>query len=52
MHLILKEKEYCIATNDKDATIDLLKKASKHTLRLPNLEKGRTHQIQGPPTGG
>jgi hypothetical protein len=25
MHLILKEKEYRIATNDKNATIDLLK---------------------------
>jgi hypothetical protein len=26
MHLILKEKEYRIATNDKNATVDLLKK--------------------------
>ena len=25
MHLILKEKEYCKATNDKNATVDLLK---------------------------
>jgi hypothetical protein len=39
MHLILKEKEYRIATNDNNATVNLLKKASKHTPRLSNLEK-------------
>ncbi len=26
MHLILKEKEYCIASNDKNATVNLLNK--------------------------
>ncbi len=33
MHLILKEKEYRIATNDKNVTVDLLKK-------LPSIHPG------------
>jgi hypothetical protein len=52
MHLILKEKEYRIATNDKNATVNLLKKSLKLTPRLPNLEKRRTNLIQCPQTGG
>jgi hypothetical protein len=31
MHLILKEKEYCIATNDKNVTVDLLKSLQAYT---------------------
>jgi hypothetical protein len=50
MHLILKEKEYRIATNDKNATINLLKKPPSTHPGFQTLK--RTHQIQGPPTGG
>jgi hypothetical protein len=51
MHLILKEKEYCIATNDKDATIDLLKKPpSVHpgfqTLKKEELTKYKVLQLE------
>jgi hypothetical protein len=51
MHLILKEKEYCIATNDKDTTVNLLKKPpSVHsgfqTLKKEELTKYKVLQLQ------
>ncbi len=51
MHLILKEKEYRIATNDKNATVDLLKKPpSVHpgfqTLKKEELTKYKVLQLE------
>jgi hypothetical protein len=51
MQLILKEKEYCIATNDKTATVDLLKKPpSVHpgfqTLKKEELTKYKVLQLE------
>ncbi len=51
MHLILKEKEYCIATNDKNATVNLLKKPpSVHpgfqTLKKEELTKYKVLQLE------
>jgi hypothetical protein len=40
MHLILKEKEYRIAMNDKNATVDLLKKPPSVHPGFQNLKKG------------
>ncbi len=51
MHLILKEKEYRIATNDKNATVNLLKKPlSVHpdfqTLKKEELTKYKVLQLE------
>jgi hypothetical protein len=51
MHLILKEKEYHIAMNDKNATVDLLKKPpSVHpgfqTLKKEELTKYKVLQLE------
>ncbi len=51
MHLILKEKEYRIATNDKDATVDLLKKPPGvhpgfQTLKKEELTKNKVLQLE------
>jgi hypothetical protein len=51
MHLILKEKEYHIATNDKDATVDLLKKLPSihpgfQTLKKEKLTKYKVLQLE------
>jgi hypothetical protein len=51
MQLILKEKEYCIATNDKTATVDLLKKPPSihpgfQTLKKEELTKYKVLQLE------
>jgi hypothetical protein len=51
MHLILKEKEYRIATNDKNATVDLLKKPPSihpgfQTLKKEELTKYKVLQLE------
>ncbi len=51
MHLILKEKEYCIATNDKNATVILLKKPPSihpgfQTLKKEELTKYKVLQLE------
>jgi hypothetical protein len=51
MHLILKEKEYPIATNDKDAIVDLLKKPPSihpgfQTLKKEELTKYKVLQLE------
>jgi hypothetical protein len=51
MHLILKEKEYRIATNDKNATVDLLKKPPSihpgfQTLKKKELTKYKVLQLK------
>jgi hypothetical protein len=51
MHLILKEKEYRIATNDKNATVDLLKKPPSihpdfQTLNKEELTKYKVLQLE------
>jgi hypothetical protein len=51
MHLILKEKEYRIATNDKNATVNLLKKPPSvlpgfQTLKKEELTKYKVLQLE------
>jgi hypothetical protein len=51
MHLILKKKEYRIATNDKDTTVDLLKKPPSihtgfQTLKMEELTKYKVLQLE------
>jgi hypothetical protein len=51
MHLILKEKEYRIATNDKNATVNLLKKPTSvhpgfQTLKKEELTKYKVLQLK------
>ncbi len=51
MHLILKEKEYHIATNDKNATVNLLKKPPSihpgfQTLKKEELTKYKVLQLE------
>jgi hypothetical protein len=43
MHLILKGKEYRIATNDKNATVNLLKKPPSIHPGFQTLKKKGTH---------
>ncbi len=51
MHFILKEKEYRIATNDKNTTVDLLKKPPSvlpdfQTLKKEELTKYKVLQLE------
>ncbi len=51
MYLILKEKEYCIAMNDKNATVDLLKKSQSihpgfQTLKKEELTKYKVLKLE------
>jgi hypothetical protein len=51
MHVILKEKEYCIATKNNTATVSQLKKPPDVNPKFI-IKEGRTHQVQGPIAGG